>query len=261
MPIAVIDDSGSGGDSSHFVLAGFCAELHIWESFTYHWQKALNELPKINYFKMNEAQQLRGEFEGLDRSQSDAKVDSLIDIIMGHDLLEVAVVVREDDYREILQPVQHRSDNSPYFPAFLAMISAFCRMYHYMGVTEPVDFQFDRQDNFRANALRKYASFKRQNPTWRLGRIGFADDRMVLPLQAADLVAWQTRRFYCSNEGTRRHYRRLHERRPPFRVRMTRHMLQTFADAMRANVPNLRAEFGDEATDRFMAKVGLRRRH
>jgi hypothetical protein len=257
MPIAVIDDSGSGGDSSHFVLAGFSAELRTWESFTYHWYNALNTQPKIEYFKMNEAQQLRGQFEGFDRSQSDAKVDTLIDIIVGHDLFENAVVIREDDYRQILQPVQHRSDDSPYFITFLAMVSAFTRMYHHIGVTDPVDFQLDRQDNLRANALRKFATFKRSNPTWQIGRIGFGDDKMLLPLQAADLVAWQTRRFYSSAAGTRRHYRRLHERKAPLRIRLTRRKLLESADAIGDNVPNLRVEFGDEATDRFLAKVGL----
>jgi len=137
------------------------------------------------------------------------------------------VVIREDDYREILQPVQHRSDDSPYFTAFLAG---------------------------------KFAMFKRLNPTWQIGRIGFGDDKMLLPLQAADLVAWQTRRFYCSTEGTRLHYRRLHERKAPFRTRLTRQMLRESADAIRANVPSLRAEFGDETTDRFLSKVGLLRR-
>jgi hypothetical protein len=90
--------------------------------------------------------------------------------------------------------------------------------------------------------------------------VGFGDEKKVLPLQAADLIAWQTRRFMCSRERTRKEYRQLHAVRRPFRATVKRRLLQEMADAIRANIPKLCEEYGDDRVDGFLTGIERRKR-
>jgi hypothetical protein len=49
---AFIDDSGSGGDSPWYVLAGYVATTEEWNAFNESWTAALHELPRIDYFNL-----------------------------------------------------------------------------------------------------------------------------------------------------------------------------------------------------------------
>src|SRR5262245_20319635 len=76
---AFIDDSGSGGDSRFYILAGFKARIAVWEGFTTEWRAVLDTDPKIDYFKMSEAESLKGPFKGFCTQQRNKKVNNLID--------------------------------------------------------------------------------------------------------------------------------------------------------------------------------------
>ena len=52
---AFVDDSGSGGDSKWFVLAGYVGTVQQWELFDAPWIAALHAFPPIEYFKASEA--------------------------------------------------------------------------------------------------------------------------------------------------------------------------------------------------------------
>ena len=52
---AFVDDSGSDPQSFPFVLGGFVARPTQWAAFTDEWERALHRLPRLEYFKNNEA--------------------------------------------------------------------------------------------------------------------------------------------------------------------------------------------------------------
>ena len=58
---AFIDDSGSGGDSEWYVLAGYLGTIQGWDSFDAQWMDILNRHPRIAYFKSSEAESLRSD--------------------------------------------------------------------------------------------------------------------------------------------------------------------------------------------------------
>lgn len=62
MAFAFVDDSGSGGDSPYYVLAGYSADEATWRAFWGDWQGVLDLSPKLDYFKMSEAESLKGQF-------------------------------------------------------------------------------------------------------------------------------------------------------------------------------------------------------
>src|SRR5580698_9418244 len=152
---------------------------------------------------MSEAESLKGQFAGFSADQRDERLNQFIDVILKYDPWEAAIAVPEKDFNEVLRPLLPNSRTSPYYMAFVAMVTALSGVYRWGGSNDVVDFVFDRQDGMETKSARLYFRFRTWFPNWRLGRVGFQDEKLCLPLQAADLIAWQTRRFMCTQEGTR----------------------------------------------------------
>jgi Protein of unknown function (DUF3800) len=69
---AFIDDSGSGGDSPWFVLAGYLGTTDAWDKFDEPWRAVPDGPPSIGYFKSSEAESLRpdGQWKGIRRKNA-----------------------------------------------------------------------------------------------------------------------------------------------------------------------------------------------
>jgi hypothetical protein len=86
----------------------------------------------------------------------------------------------------------------PYLNLFYAVILKLAQWHHDDGVTLPVDYVFDNQGAIGAEAAIWYEHIK----SWQKPEITavmgsspkFEDDKLVLPLQAADMLAWHMRR-------------------------------------------------------------------
>src|ERR1035441_6269714 len=76
---AFIDDSGSGGDSPWYVLAGYMGTVEGWDSFDAEWTSVLHADPRIECFKSSEAERLHyhSQWAGVSKEQRDSKIDAL----------------------------------------------------------------------------------------------------------------------------------------------------------------------------------------
>jgi hypothetical protein len=191
-----VDDSGSGGDSRYFVLAGYSAAIEEWETFADAWQKQLDLQPSIEYFKMREAESLRDQFEGWSPEERNAKVESMAAVISKHDLWEASVAIPAQDYHDILEPFLPGTFSDPYLICFDCIIAAFAFRHR----DSKIDFVFDNDQKNEREARRLYPQIARIiKIPGEIGKIDFEDDKEFVPLQAADLIAWQVRRSLCSS--------------------------------------------------------------
>lgn len=94
MALAFVDDSGGGGDSPYLVLAGYTASNASWAAFVPRWQRTLDLAPKLTYFKMAEAENLKGQFAGWNVSERDARLRLFTDVILECDLWERQLLSR-----------------------------------------------------------------------------------------------------------------------------------------------------------------------
>lgn len=248
MPVrAFIDDSGSGGDSRFFVLGGFMANFETWERFSDDWDATLSTAPAIAYFKMAEANSLNQQFEGWSDNERNEKVNALIDVIDRHGLFQGTCAIEASDYNAVVKPVLGNVLNGeyddPYLYLFMGIVSHFAAMEHRWEYAQrdvppsrivifdetahtgqppqPVDFVFDEGKRLTDRAARSLyeTSLKNLNVfSDRLGSVDFRDDKKFVPLQAADLAAWQRRRRLCArHEAERSDYARLHRRQGRFK--------------------------------------------
>jgi hypothetical protein len=200
---AYIDDSG-WGSAPMFVLAGWVSRVEFWEKFSDNWQVALDSIPRIRYFKMYEAHRLEGEFAGWAANARDDKLEQLLAVIKGHVILGVHCAVPHAAYESIISGRLARQLERSYVLAFYMVMIEMLGFLYLSKWNEPVDFVFDEQGKDGTYAVAAYDVFLRFAPPYLRHLIGgkpiHRSDSDVLPLQAADLLAWQTRRFYWLRE-------------------------------------------------------------
>ncbi|HWF91953.1 MAG TPA: DUF3800 domain-containing protein [Terriglobales bacterium] len=195
---AYIDDSASSEDDEIFLLAGYAQTAPAWAAFSDVWAKTLRQAPSINYCHMTEAEGLKGQFLGWGKTQRDRKLAELANVIVKHDPWSIECFVSRQKYQEIIEPVIAYDLRGPYFSCFYGTIVSLARYHAQTGITLPTDFVFDEQGKVGAEAVLWYEAIKeRQKPEIKalMGSTPiFRDDEKVLPLQAADMIAWHLRR-------------------------------------------------------------------
>ena len=195
---AYIDDSSSSEDDQILLLAGYAQTAQVWAAFSDDWDKVLKQEPAIRYCHMTEAESLKGEFLGWDEEPRNRKLAALAHVIVKHDPWSIECFVSRKKYEEILEPVIAFDLRGPYFPCFYGIIVSLARYHAHTGITLPTDFVFDEQGKIGAEAVLWYEVIKGlQKPEVRalMGSTPiFRDDEKVLPLQAADMIAWHLRR-------------------------------------------------------------------
>jgi hypothetical protein len=86
----------------------------------------------------------------------------------------------------------------PYILLFYALLIKVAQWQYDAGQRVPTDFVFDEQGSVGAEAVAFYSYYKRIQKPEIAALMGstpiFRDDKLILPLQAADMVAWHKRR-------------------------------------------------------------------
>jgi hypothetical protein len=215
-----VDDSGSD-DTKHYVMAGYLGTVTTWEPFDERWRAVLADDPVIPYFHASEAESLRpdGLWAGVTEPQRDAKIDRLIGVIQSLDIQAIYVRMKQYDYNEIFRGKVPEKWDSPFyclFSSFVALSGFF--LAEQFGAEGPMEFVFDNHQKYRKYGQEFYENTRILSPEKTAPNVYFKDDKDVPPLQAADLLAWQTRRafqypredrpqFYeCRRAGGRPHF-------------------------------------------------------
>jgi hypothetical protein len=207
---AFVDDSRSDSGDREFALAGYMTVAPQWIKFSNEWSNVLAASPSIDYFHAVEAQNRKDQFKGWEETERDEKVMRLAGVIERHPLFSFDCRMSVASFERILLPVSPYDLRSPYFALFHAVVTTAARQLHMNQVDLPIDFIFDEQGNIGAEAALWYGPMRAMLPKHLRPLLGnrpiFRSDKDVVPLQAADALAWHLRRS--------REQRYQHERRP-----------------------------------------------
>ena len=199
--VAHFDDSGQG-HGPIFVMAGFVSTVEKWRVFVEQWDAALKLHPSIDYFKMREEANLQGQFERFDPAERDKRLRLFNQIIADNATFGIASITPTQDFYAVLKNKYSKSLDNPKYPAAVDNIIDTLVYMRKLVLAGKVTHVFDEMDKatFR-EILNIWSVFKRQNVGRQLARrMGqspkMGNDKDVLPLQAADLLAWLIRRRY-----------------------------------------------------------------
>lgn len=214
-----IDDSGSEPQSPVIVLAGFVADHDQWAKFSDEWDTALKEPPGLGYFKMTEAANMGGEFSeenGWTEPKRDDRVITLARIIAKYAKARVAAAMPYDAFMRHIGTIpasaRSLSTDTPYPFLLLQTVMAVAVRGDLYGIDSPCDFIFDEQSGHQEEISKAWPQTRalidraatRSDISQRIGSPPiFRDDKNFLPLQAADLYAWQVRYNYVRNNAVR----------------------------------------------------------
>ena len=215
-PQAAVDDSVDQPKRTYLVLAGFVSSAKNWSAFSDAWQAALDLEPKLDYFKMNEANLLVEQFSkerGWTKSLRDDRLITLTRIIKKYVLIRIHASIKIADFEKYIAtiPVPYRKmvSDDPYMYLFTKLICAMAVRGSLYGINEPCDFIFDEQEAVCDEIFQNWPDFKQivqrasksDLPKFIGERPIFRNDKGFKPLQAADLFANQYRYHLERNSG------------------------------------------------------------
>jgi Protein of unknown function (DUF3800) len=207
---AWIDDSGRGNeaDSSVFVLAGYAGPSSSFEGFADDWQVIMREEPRLDYLKGKEANALDRNFKGWTPEQRDAKLEKLIAVIRKYDLIAISFAINYRDFNRVLREPKGVLKN-PYGVAFAHVVGWLMNSAQVKPEREEIELIFDQGVVARGKTIEaayrgRQESIPEEAISLLVGRPRFEDDKRYLPLQAADLFAWNVRRDYVEQLTNRR---------------------------------------------------------
>jgi hypothetical protein len=232
---AFIDDSGSGGDSQWFVLAGYVGTAEAWDAFDEPWRKVLDGPPQIEVFKASQAESLKGRWAGITKDERDSRINALIEVIGRHAIRAIYVRVKQQDFDEVIKPWIPTEWQNAYYFLYVAFLSAGTSSEKYAGTSRRIDFVFDSNTEVEKPSKKLYSQVN-GIPQFheRVGSIEYKDDKASLPLQAADLFAWQVRRRFSVQESPRPQFEAALNcpSEMPFTHTLTRERLNTMGQDM-----------------------------
>ena len=191
-----VDDSGTG-HGKVAVLAGFLSTAERWKSFSDHLKNLCEQEPRTPDFKMEKAAGFRAYYRAT-RKDLDKRIEDVAALVRAHAMYRVDVVVGHDAYEDIVRGKVPSEIDSPYFGLFYTVILAAASFMDKASIEGTVDFVFDEQGKIGRES-RDWYYFIRERVEPRIQRrMGaepiFRDNKDVLPLKAADVLAWQIRR-------------------------------------------------------------------
>lgn len=201
-----VDDSDAGAGGP-FVLAGFVSSIETWAQFADDWRAKLwNAKPRpLAYFKAKEAAARRGQFDGWTVAERDSLLrDHLLPLIERDALFGIGCLIDNDAYHRVFDKRLARSMDYPYTLAFYGVMHSLFTVQEQRGFLQPVDFIFDEQGKQAGRALEAWKHFVEAASPEDRARMGrkpiSGDDKVDIPLQAADLLAWRMRREWMEKE-------------------------------------------------------------
>ncbi len=191
-----VDESGTK-DGQKFVFSALLSDAEKWAHFSDEWDACLKMSPRIQYFKMDNAAGLDGEFYGFTERQRDEKLRALCQVVNTLEPTEVSAVEDMQKFAMTLGADDRRPLSEYYFFPFHTININVAYTVGDMGITQPYEIFFDEHKIFgpRAKAWYPVVRSLQEKTIQDLMPIEplFRSDRDVLPLQAADLFAWLVR--------------------------------------------------------------------
>jgi len=186
------DESGTDAKGPAFVVAGYVATTAQWLAFEERWRKTLKDF-NVQTFHMHDLEQRCVEFSGWNAETCIALQSRLIEIINQTVMVGLACGISLADYRAAAPPELHADIRFGYLLCFYECLMG---IHHYMeghDSVEPIKLLFDQQAEYSPMMTKVYTRLRRHlgYPDWMVAEIGFADRRQRVPLQAADLFAYE----------------------------------------------------------------------
>jgi hypothetical protein len=198
MLVAYFDESGTTDRDDVALIGGLVADLEYWRELEAPWKAILNRFG-IGCYHAVDCEHRNGEFEPSERPIREAITVGLTNELCKVPFQGFVSAVYREDYRFSPAEIRRRTMNDPLYLAFelcLQQISSYSISF---ADSEKIDLIFARHNDYQENERAIHTNYLRQASTWGrgIGSIEFGDPAESVPLQAADLISYESYRYYC----------------------------------------------------------------
>jgi hypothetical protein len=207
---AYFDESGTHQDSPVCVVAGLVASPKQWMRFTPAWQKILDDFD-IPEFHMKHFAHSVGPFRGWDQDRRDKLMRRLIPLIQRVASYRVWTAIVMEDYRGVFEDDDHLFSLCAFGCASRLKWLARQRGDHFY-----IPYMFEHGGTGSSRAFQSFNNLLARGRAdfYRMGPLSVGERRKSLPLQAADLHAYEVFKYFAdqlsrSQRGVRKSYQEL----------------------------------------------------
>jgi hypothetical protein len=192
---AFFDDSGKQADSPFVCIAGFLAHCSYWYRFVEQWNPLLQRYGITN-LHMKELMSSNGEFKEFSPEQRNKLIVEVMQIIKANELCGFGAAVDAKYWNTLPKEIKKKYGNAEEF-CFQRILRMMRDYMVSCNETDHVSITFDHDQEFSNPRLTRFNNITKRDPLARERFISicFARTRPYPPLQAADVLAWETRKM------------------------------------------------------------------
>ena len=183
------DESGTHKSAAGIAIAGYVASTDSWLHFSEDWSVALKRFG-VSCFHMTDWENRRGEFKGMKERERKRLYNKLVTIIHRYAEGGLAASFHVHDFQKADLLL-----GSPYIFCSTLAIAAANQWAETVSFDDELEFVFEKGAETASYFKRAFEAAQKNKQfaaRFRLGSISYADRRRVVPLQAADILAYET---------------------------------------------------------------------
>ena len=194
------DDSGKESDLDNRIvcISGYLAVDQMWNMFNEGWRHRLLRYG-VSWLHMKDFMHDQGEYSQLglkdDWPKKRAIIEDFIYVIRASNLIGFGVAVDANTWRTIPKSVTQEYGTAQEF-CFQRIMRMVAERVKISAPRDVVAITFDCDINFTPARFKRFLAVRQQNPSANeiFQSFSISEPKVFLPLQAADLLAWQTRK-------------------------------------------------------------------
>jgi hypothetical protein len=198
MLTAYFDDSGTSANEPVAVVAGYLSTVQMWQTFSERWSRLLSK-NGLKQMRRADLENFAGEFRGWLPDRRTEFIKKAHAIIKRCTYIPIGVAVIKADFEEAFPPGHTARTFGLYswcIHGCLAALGKWCRAHNH---DQPINFVFEAGTHGRDQVDQPFALLynnpdKRPPDACPIESWAFAG-KNVLPLQAADVVAYELYKF------------------------------------------------------------------
>lgn len=203
MAHAFFDDSGKFADTDFVCIAGYIAHDSAWEELCQKWGMLLLR-HNIPFIHMKDLIPLRGPYENLgwDIAKRDEVLREFIDVIREHVVGGFGVGVDSKYLRSMCKDAKQQIGD-PAMLCFQRILRIVVNKLQSVGYQSSISPVFDDCEEYSVRCYRMWSRLRKNAPelSAAVPSITFANDHHFWPLQAADVLAWETNKHLRQMAG------------------------------------------------------------
>lgn len=203
------DESGTHADSDSVVLAGFLSTFERWQQFEAEWNKSLAEYD-LPFFHMTDFANQVGHYASWSEDMRRARLGRLLEIVHGHAMASYGVSLSKKVFEAAFTPSAKRVVGNPYsFAALHCFLLVGTDLRQLDGEAWATHI-LESGANGTGEILSAYDFLVKIDATelTRMVSLRFEDKRLFVPLQAADILAYEMYKEHSNQVGVRHQQQR-----------------------------------------------------